>query len=62
METTTIVVYVLQSHAHIAQDLMMRVAPHDDYSGLKFLPASLPHDKSIWDSKLQYAQFLKEQN
>eukprot|EP00957_Ditylum_brightwellii_P097504 7426234-Ditylum_brightwellii.AAC.2 len=41
---------------------MMRVAPHIDHSGFKFLLASLPDGKSIWDGKLQYAQLLKEQN
>eukprot|EP00957_Ditylum_brightwellii_P024047 1813357-Ditylum_brightwellii.AAC.1 len=48
-ETTALSVYALQLHVHIAQDLMMRVAPHVDHRGLKFLPASLPYDKSIWD-------------
>eukprot|EP00957_Ditylum_brightwellii_P116570 8891801-Ditylum_brightwellii.AAC.1 len=61
-ETTVLAVYVLRLHAHIAQDLMMRVAPHVDHSGFKFLLSSLPYDKSIWDGKLQYAQLLKEQN
>eukprot|EP00957_Ditylum_brightwellii_P111043 8468321-Ditylum_brightwellii.AAC.1 len=61
-ETTALAVYALRLHAHIAQDLMMRVVPHIDHSGFKFLPSSLPYDKSMWDGKLQYAQLLKEQN
>eukprot|EP00957_Ditylum_brightwellii_P068265 5182805-Ditylum_brightwellii.AAC.1 len=47
-ETTALAVYALQLHAHISQDLMMWVAPHVDYSGFNFLPASLPYDKLIW--------------
>eukprot|EP00957_Ditylum_brightwellii_P212074 15366933-Ditylum_brightwellii.AAC.1 len=61
-ETTVLAVYALQLHACIAQDLMMRVVSHVNHSGFKFLPASLPYDKSIWDGKIQYAQLLKEQN
>eukprot|EP00957_Ditylum_brightwellii_P156493 11910342-Ditylum_brightwellii.AAC.1 len=61
METTALAVYALQSHAHIAHNLMMWVAPHIEHSGFKFLPTSLPYDKSIWDGKIQYAQLLKEQ-
>eukprot|EP00957_Ditylum_brightwellii_P078226 5948191-Ditylum_brightwellii.AAC.1 len=61
-ETTALAVYALRLHACIAQDLMMRVAPHINHSGFKFLPAILPYDKSIWDGKMQYAQLLKEQN
>eukprot|EP00957_Ditylum_brightwellii_P054582 4135434-Ditylum_brightwellii.AAC.1 len=61
-ETAALAVYALQLHACIAQDLMMRVAPHVNHSGFKFLPSSLPYDKSIWDGKMQYAQLLKEQN
>eukprot|EP00957_Ditylum_brightwellii_P153453 11678909-Ditylum_brightwellii.AAC.1 len=62
METTALAVYALQLHVRIAQDLMMWVAPHVDHSGFKFLPASLPYDKSNQNGKLQYAQLLKEQN
>eukprot|EP00957_Ditylum_brightwellii_P162373 12364135-Ditylum_brightwellii.AAC.1 len=40
METTALAVYALRLHAHITQDLMMRVAPHVDHSGFKFFPAS----------------------
>eukprot|EP00957_Ditylum_brightwellii_P040856 3092258-Ditylum_brightwellii.AAC.1 len=61
-ETTALAVYALQLHAGIAQDLIMRVVPHVDHRGFKFLLASLPYDKSIWDGKLQYAQLIKEQN
>eukprot|EP00957_Ditylum_brightwellii_P132134 10073684-Ditylum_brightwellii.AAC.1 len=62
METTVLVLYALRLHARIAQDLMMQVAPHVGHSGFKFLPASLPYDKSIQDGKVQYARLLKEQN
>eukprot|EP00957_Ditylum_brightwellii_P126472 9640587-Ditylum_brightwellii.AAC.1 len=41
---------------------MMWVVHNVDHSGFKFLPVSLPYDKSIWDGKMHYAQLLKEQN
>eukprot|EP00957_Ditylum_brightwellii_P211209 15365893-Ditylum_brightwellii.AAC.2 len=52
-ETTALAVYTLQLHACIAQDLIMQLAPHVDHSGFKFLPVSLPYDKSIQDGKIQ---------
>eukprot|EP00957_Ditylum_brightwellii_P013071 987204-Ditylum_brightwellii.AAC.1 len=60
METTALAVYALCSHARIAQDLMMRVAPHVNQHGFNFIPANLPYNKSICDGKYQYAQLLKE--
>eukprot|EP00957_Ditylum_brightwellii_P050341 3817764-Ditylum_brightwellii.AAC.1 len=37
-ETIALAVYALQLHAHIEQDLMMRVVPHINHSGFMFLP------------------------
>eukprot|EP00957_Ditylum_brightwellii_P105992 8085642-Ditylum_brightwellii.AAC.1 len=62
IETTALPVYSLQSHSCIAQELMLRVAPHVSHHGFKFLPANLPYDKSVHNGKLHYATLLKEQN
>eukprot|EP00957_Ditylum_brightwellii_P094124 7166289-Ditylum_brightwellii.AAC.1 len=62
VETNSLSVYVLRSHARISQDLMLCVAPHVRHSGFKFVPAKLPYDKSINDEKQHYANLLKEQN
>eukprot|EP00957_Ditylum_brightwellii_P107276 8185650-Ditylum_brightwellii.AAC.1 len=59
---TALAVYLLQSHSCIAQELMLRVAPHVSHHSFKFLPANLPYDKSIQNGKLQYGTSLKEQN
>eukprot|EP00957_Ditylum_brightwellii_P209944 15364395-Ditylum_brightwellii.AAC.2 len=62
METSALAVYALQSHAHISQELMLRVAPHVNNHGFKFLPINLPYDKSIRDRKQNFGQLLKKQN
>eukprot|EP00957_Ditylum_brightwellii_P080311 6108294-Ditylum_brightwellii.AAC.1 len=62
VETEVLAVYLLQSHVRIAQDLMLWVAPYIAHNDIQFIPANLPHDKSIQDDKKLYAQLLKEQN
>eukprot|EP00957_Ditylum_brightwellii_P114005 8691913-Ditylum_brightwellii.AAC.1 len=62
METDALAVYLLWSHTLIAQDIILRVAPHVAHNGIKSIPANLPYDKTIQDDKQLYAQLLKEQN
>eukprot|EP00957_Ditylum_brightwellii_P092391 7034862-Ditylum_brightwellii.AAC.1 len=45
VETNTLLVYMLRSHARIQQDLMLCVAPHVGHSGFKFVPANVSYNK-----------------
>eukprot|EP00957_Ditylum_brightwellii_P098226 7484310-Ditylum_brightwellii.AAC.1 len=62
VETSALAVYALQSHAHILQELMLRIVPHVDNHGFKFLLANISYGKSFRYEKQNYAQLLKEQN
>eukprot|EP00957_Ditylum_brightwellii_P119720 9134278-Ditylum_brightwellii.AAC.1 len=61
VETSVLAVYTLQLHVGISQELMLRITPHVNNHGFKFLPINLPCDKSIRDGKQNYVQLLKEQ-
>eukprot|EP00957_Ditylum_brightwellii_P120715 9207424-Ditylum_brightwellii.AAC.1 len=60
--TNALLVNALRSHVRSLQNLMLCVVPHIGHSRFKFVPANLPHDKSICDGKQHYTNLLKEQN